>query len=130
MTDTQVLVWSAILTFVMLTAASLLRCQGWTPSGMQRAFGNRDDLPEPTALAGRADRAANNMIEGLVIFTALAAAVHFSGKGGAQSDLGATLFFWARLIYWPVYLAGIAYLRTAIWFVSIAGLVMMVLAMW
>ena len=38
-------------------------------------------------------------------------------------------FFWARLTYWPVYLAGIVYLRTAVWAVSILGLAMMIFAM-
>jgi len=31
----------------------------------------------------------------------------------------------ARVIYWPIYLAGITYLRTAMWFVGVLGLVEM-----
>jgi uncharacterized MAPEG superfamily protein len=68
------------------------------------------------------------MLENLAIFTAVAAAVHFSGKA-TQAQLGATIFFWARVAYWPCYLAGIVYLRTAIWLVSIVGLAMMILTM-
>jgi hypothetical protein len=49
-------------------------------------------------------------------------------QASAQTQLGATLFFWARLAYWPCYLAGIIYLRTAIWLVSIVGLAMVALA--
>lgn len=130
MTDTQVLVWSAILTWLMLMTASALRTQGWTPGGIQRAFGNREGLSEPTPLAGRADRAAKNMLENLVLFVALAAALHFAGKVSARSELGANLFFWGRIAFWPIYLAGIIYLRTAAWGVSIVGLAMMVAAMW
>ena len=48
-----------------------------------------------------------------------------AGKGG-QAATGATVFFWARLVYWPVYMAGIIYLRTAVWFVSIIGIAMIV----
>jgi uncharacterized MAPEG superfamily protein len=129
MSDTQVLVWSAVLTWLMLMVASLLRSKGWTGPGMQVAFGNRDDVPTPSPLAGRANRAAMNMLENLAIFTALVAALHFSGKASAQAQLGANIFFWARLAYWPCYLAGIVYLRTAIWLVSIVGLAMMILAM-
>jgi uncharacterized MAPEG superfamily protein len=109
----------------MLLVAFVLRTHGWTPEGMQTALGNRDNLPAPTSLAGRADRAALNMLENLAIFTAIAAAVHFSGKS-PQAQLGATVFFWARVAYWPCYLAGIVYLRTAIWLVSIVGLAMMI----
>jgi uncharacterized MAPEG superfamily protein len=128
MTIPQALVWSAILTWLMLVVASLLRSRGWTPEGMQIALGNRDDVPAPTALSGRADRAAANMLEALAIFTAIAAAVFFSGKA-AQAQTGAAVFFWARLAYWPCYLAGIVYLRTAIWAVSVIGVIMMILAM-
>ena len=44
--------------------------------------------------------------------------------------LGATVFFWGRLVYWPVYLAGIIYLRTLVWFVGIVGLVMIIREIW
>jgi uncharacterized MAPEG superfamily protein len=40
--------------------------------------------------------------------------------------LGAELYFWARVIYLPVYIVGIPYLRTLVWFVSVVGLVMVV----
>jgi uncharacterized MAPEG superfamily protein len=39
--------------------------------------------------------------------------------------LGAELFVAARLAYQIVYLAGIAWLRTACWLASIAGLVLL-----
>ncbi len=128
MSEAKILVWSAILTFVMLLVASALRAQVWTPAGMVIAFGNRDNLPPETPLAGRAHRAAINMIEAMVIFTAIFVAVHFAGKTSAQTQLGATLFFWARVAYWPCYLAGIAYLRTAVWGVGVIGLAMMAAA--
>src|SRR5262245_51268856 len=71
MTEMTALVASALLTWLMLGTASLLRSKGWTTPGMRIAFGNRDDVPEPSPLAGRADRAAGNMLENLAIFTAL-----------------------------------------------------------
>jgi len=129
MKEMTALLWSGLLCWLMLLVASLLRAQAWTPAGMQIAFGNRDNLPPPDPLAGRADRAARNMVENLAIFTALIAAVQFSGKANANTQLGATIFFWARLAFWPVYLAGIVYLRTAVWAVSVVGLAMIAWAM-
>jgi uncharacterized MAPEG superfamily protein len=129
MSIAQVLVWSAILTWLMLMVASLLVSKGWTAPGMEVAFGNRENIPTPMSLAGRADRAAKNMLENLAIFTALVAALHMAGKASAQAQLGANIFFWARVAYWPAYVAGIIYLRTAIWLVSIIGLAMMLAAM-
>src|SRR6266516_4374438 len=118
MTTVQAWVWSSILTFLMMVVALTLCTKAWTPPGMTNAFGNREGLPTPLGLAGRSERAARNMVEGMAMFVALVLAAHIAGKA-SQAALGATVFFWARLVYWPVYLAGIVYLRTLIWVVSI-----------
>src|SRR5262245_36096813 len=129
MTDTTVVVLSALLLWLMEMTAAALRSRGWEPGGITRAFGNRDNIPEPTPLAARATRAARNMLENVVIFIALFASLHVANKANAQSQLGANMFFWGRLAFWPIYLAGIIYLRTAAWAVSVVGLAMMALAM-
>jgi uncharacterized MAPEG superfamily protein len=126
--DTTILVLSAILTFLMLGTASGLRCRIWSRGGIARGLGNRDDLSEPTPLAGRADRAAKNMVENLVLYIALVCGLHFTGTTSAMAQLGANIFFWARLVYWPAYLAGLVPLRTIIWLVSILGLALMAAA--
>lgn len=38
--------------------------------------------------------------------------------------MGAQVFFWARLVYVFVHCAGIAWLRTGVWSVSVVGMVM------
>ena len=129
MTAATALAWSAVLTLLMLMTASLLRSRAWTSDGMRIALGNREDLPPATGLAGRAERAARNMVENMVLLVALVAAVYFAGKSEPQAGLGATIFFWARLAYWPCYLAGIVYLRTAIWFVGVIGLAIIAAAL-
>jgi uncharacterized MAPEG superfamily protein len=122
--DLSYVACSAILTWVMLMTASVLRARAWTTPGFVAAMGNRDDLPAPSPLAGRADRAAKNMVENMVLFLALIVAARSGGADGAKVVLGASLFFWARVVYFPVYLAGIRWLRTAVWGVSLAGLVL------
>jgi uncharacterized MAPEG superfamily protein len=129
MTTVQALIWSGILTFLMLVVQLTLCTKAWSPPGMTDAFGNRDGLPTPSGMAGRADRAARNMIQGMVMFLALVLAAQIAGKA-SQAALGATVFFWARLIYWPVYLAGIVYLRTLVWLVSIIGLILIIKEIW
>jgi len=122
LSDTHALAASAGLLWLMIMTASTLRSKMWTPAGMRVALGNRDDVPEPTPLAARADRAAKNMLENVVLFTALVAAAHLVGRGSSERvTLGANLFFWARVAYWPTYLAGIPGLRTLIWTVGVAG---------
>jgi uncharacterized MAPEG superfamily protein len=129
MTTVQALVWSGILTLLMVLVASAFCAKAWEPGGVMVAFGNREGLAPPIGMAGRADRAAKNQIEGMVMFLALVLAASIAGKS-AQAAYGATIFFWARLIYWPVYLAGIVYLRTLIWFVSLFGLFLIMKEVW
>lgn len=124
LTEAQSLVLSTLLTWLMIMTSSSLRSKLWTPSGLKLAFGNRDVLPEPAPQAGRADRAARNMLENLPLFLALMLAARVSGHSTPAVAAGASVFFWARVVYWPVYLAGIPYVRTLVWTTSIAGLAM------
>jgi uncharacterized MAPEG superfamily protein len=129
MTTVQALVWSGILTFLMLVLGLLLRTKAWGPEGMMVAFGNREAVVAPLGLGGRADRAANNQIEAMAMFLALVLAASIAGKA-PQAAMGATVFFWARVVYWPVYLAGIPVLRTLVWLVSIVGLILILKEIW
>ena len=129
MTTIQALVWSGILTLVMLLVASGFCAKVWEPGGAQVAFGNREGMPPALGMAGRAERAARNQMEAMVLFLALVLAAQVAGKG-AQAAYGATIFFWARLVYWPVYAAGIIYLRTLIWFVGLFGLFLILKEVW
>jgi uncharacterized MAPEG superfamily protein len=120
----QALAASAVLAWVMIMVAALLRSKMWTPDGLKFAFGNREGALDVTELAGRADRAAKNMLENMVLFTALFVAVKLSGKSSAAEDaaFATNLFFFARVAYWIVYLMGIPYLRTAIWTVGVVAM--------
>ncbi len=129
MTTAHAVIASGILTLLMLLVASAFCAKVWAPGGVMVAFGNRESVAPPLDMAGRADRAAKNMLEGMVMLLAVALAAQLAGKG-AQAATGATVFFWARVVYWPTYMAGIIYLRTAVWFVSIIGLAMIVWAVW
>jgi len=85
--------------------------------------------PRPSSLlAGRLDRAFANFKETFAFFAVAVLVVTALGKANATSALGAQIYFWARLVYVPVYAAGIPVARTLIWAVSIAGLVMVLLA--
>jgi uncharacterized MAPEG superfamily protein len=126
--DLHYLAYSAVLTWVMLMAASLIRAEAWTPKGFVIAAGNRDNLPAPSPIAARADRAAKNMLENMVLFAVVVLVARLGGVPPEDVAPGAAIFFWARLAYFFIYLAGIPFLRTAVWAVSITGLVMIMLA--
>ena len=119
--ELALLVWSVALAFVqMLVAASAATLQ----VGLPKLAGNRDNMPPLTGWAGRAERAHLNMLESLVLFAALVLVALVAGKTNAMTALGAQLFFWARLVYAPVYLAGVPWVRTAVWLVSVIGLIL------
>ncbi len=129
MTTTLTLViYMALLTWAAVLAASLIRAKGWTFAGTMVAVGNRENLPAASAFAGRAQRAAQNTLENFVLFAAIALVAHAAAADNTKVALGAQVFFWARVAYLPVYYAGIAYVRTAVWVVSIIGLAMMIAA--
>ena len=122
MTDLQYLLLSAALTWTMLMTSSLVRARAWTMPGLVLAFGNRDDLPPLTPLTGRLDRAARNMMENFVFFAVAVVVAHARGIEGAALALPCAVFFWARVLYFAVYAAGVTYLRTAIWLVGVAAI--------
>lgn len=121
-------IYMAILTWLTILASSLIRAKGWTFAGTMIAFGNRENLPEATPLAGRAARTAQNTLENFMLFTAIALVAHAAGVANPNVAMGAQVFFWSRVLYVPIYYAGIIYLRTAVWLASIIGLAMMITA--
>ncbi|HZQ73379.1 MAG TPA: MAPEG family protein [Burkholderiales bacterium] len=118
------LVWSVALAFVQ----ALVCVAGATLQvGLPMLAGNRENMPALTGWARRANRAHLNMLESLVLFAALVLVAVVSGKTNGTTLLGAQLFFWARLAYAPIYVVGIPWLRTLVWFVSVIGMVLIFL---
>ena len=118
------LAWAVALT----VAQMLIAVSGATLQvGLPALAGNRVGLPPCTGWAGRALRAHPIMLENLVLFAALVLIAVVAGKTNATTLLGAQLFFWARLAYALVYLAGIPWLRTLVWLTSVIGLVLIFL---
>lgn len=125
-TDLTMLLYSVILTFVLIMVPS---SEATIRLGMKPLLGNRDDLPEPPAWNQRACRARDNMIENLVLFAPLVLIAHASGHTGDSTALGATIFFWSRVLHAITYLAGIAYVRTLAWAGGIVGMAMIVVVL-
>jgi uncharacterized MAPEG superfamily protein len=124
----DLVVYMTLLTFLAIMLGAFLRNREWTAEGLKAGLGNRDNVPEATPLGGRAERAAANSIEALLLFVPLALVAQIVGSA-EEALTGATLFFWARVAYLPIYLVGIAYVRSLVWGVGVAGLAMMVIAL-
>jgi uncharacterized MAPEG superfamily protein len=123
-TGTHVSVWSAVLTLVLVVIA----VGGATLQvGLPTLAGNREGLPEMTGWAGRAARAHRNMLESLVLFAVLVLVAHIIGIHNPMTLLGVQLFFWGRVAHAIIYIAGLPWLRTVAWTVSVVGLVLIFL---
>lgn len=113
------------LLHVLLAGALVTRSRGvaWN-------MGNRDgEAPPVPPHAARAQRAAGNFLETFPFFAAAVVAALAMQRTGGQVELGAQLYFWARLAYLPIYLIGIPGLRSLVWAVSLAGILMVVFAL-
>jgi uncharacterized MAPEG superfamily protein len=122
--EMMLLVWSVALAVVQVLVAVT---GAFTQVGLMKLVGNREDMPKLTGWVGRAERAHINMVVNLVLFTALLLGVVVLGRSNAMTLLGAQLFFWCRVAYAVIYLAGLPWLRTVSWVGSIVGLLLIFL---
>jgi uncharacterized MAPEG superfamily protein len=90
--------------------------------------GNRDALPDLSPIAGRLERAKNNMLEALPLYLGLVLLVHMSGVDPVAPRRAALVFLLARVAYVPAYVSGIPMLRSAAWLTGVAGLFMMAMS--
>ena len=117
--ELNLLVWSVVLTVVQMLVAAQA---AFNKVGLMTLVGNREGMPEITGWGGRASRAHYNMLENLVLFASLVLVAVAVGKTNDMTLLGAQLFFWARVAYAAIYIAGIIWVRTLAWLISVIGL--------
>jgi uncharacterized MAPEG superfamily protein len=127
MTESTMLLWSVVLGLVQIVLATVASNNDL---GLPYNIGSRDEPPTKplSRIAGRLARASNNFRETFGLFAVSVILVMLLHRQTSGSALGAQLYFWARLVYVPVYALGIQWVRTIVWTVSIIGLVMVLLA--
>jgi uncharacterized MAPEG superfamily protein len=120
--ELMLLGWSVVLFFVHMTlqASAAIR-----DTGLVYNAGPRDAGKPLGPLAGRAERTFSNFKESYPIFIALVLGLAVTGRNGSMADTGAWLWFGARIVYIPLYLAGVPWLRSLAYGVSLVGLVLM-----
>lgn len=118
----SILAWTLVLAFVQIVLTFLAKSGQY---GLKWAFSSRDEaVADPSKLAGRLERAQDNLFQSLPIFIGAVLIGHAAGRDGGMAAMGAQLFFWGRLIYLPLYAFGVMYARTVAWALSVVGLVM------
>jgi len=124
--ELRVLGFSVVLGLVHIVAAA-------RAARSERASSRKESVYPPVAplhgTAGRLARALDNFSETFPLFAALVLAVVVAGKGGLLSQWGAGLYFVARVLYLPLYVFGLPFIRTLVWNVSALGIVLLVVAL-
>ena len=124
--ELRMLFGSVLLGLAQLLAAAMLSTRDL---GVTHNLSPRDAPAQPVSvLTGRMQRAFANFQETFVFFAVAVFLVTIMARENALSAWGAQLYFWARLAYVPAYAAGIPGLRSAIWTVSLLGLLLVLLS--
>jgi uncharacterized MAPEG superfamily protein len=125
-TEMTMLCWSVVLGLLQIMIAALGSVM---QHGLPWAASPRDTPTLLTGITGRLDRAAKNFNATFPFFLAVVLVGQWLDRHGSTTVLGAQIYFWARVVYVPVYAAGIPYLRTLVWAASMVGIVMLLCAL-
>lgn len=115
-----------VLAFVQLVLAAHMATR---ERGSAWNAGPRDAPAKPLGpVAGRLDRAFKNLMETFPLFAAAVLLAHATGVHTALTIGGAHLYFWGRVLYVPLYASGLPYVRSAVWVLSSAGILLILAA--
>ncbi len=125
-TEIEMLMFSILLGIAMLLAAA----GGATiQRGLKWNLGARDKHPpELTGIAGRLERAFRNFLETFGFFAAAVLVCLVLNISNSATSIGTQLYFYSRVIYIPLYVAGIPLLRTMVWTCSLIGICLVIYA--
>ncbi|MEL6691730.1 MAG: MAPEG family protein [Pseudomonadota bacterium] len=119
--ELQVVVWTTVI------LAALIGFQGGlvpVNQGLVWGLGNRDEARDKSELQARTARTVANHIEGMTVFVPLALVVSISDLSSTLTIWGAGLYLLGRVLFAPLYLIGVPYLRSMAWSVSLVGILM------
>jgi uncharacterized MAPEG superfamily protein len=86
-------------------------------------MGARDEaLPPPNALTGRTMRAQANFQETFPVAIVALLGVVLANRTSGLTALGGWIWLAARVVYLPLYAAGIPVIRTLVFIISMVGL--------
>ena len=122
----QLLGAAVLLGFLQLLWAAF---EARRQQGLHWARGPRDEERPIIGRAARLDRAFRNYMETFPLFAVALLAAWIAEKTGFLTWWGSVLFVGARIVYVPLYAAGVANWRSVAWFVAVAGLLMITAAL-
>ena len=111
---------SVILGFVHIFA----QAQSMTAErGITWNTGPRDEpVPPLKGVGGRLSRALRNFLETFPLFVAAIVLAQLVNVHNALTLWGAWLYFLGRVVYLPLYAAGLPYIRSLVWTIATVGI--------
>jgi|SRR6185503_9687174 uncharacterized MAPEG superfamily protein len=114
----------ALLLFVHVFVATRFKTAQY---GRKWNVGARDEsLPEPNAMTGRTMRAQANFAETFPIAIVALLGVVIAERTSYWTELGGWIWLGARVVYLPLYAAGVPGFRTVVWTIGTIGLAMVI----
>src|SRR5436190_13588735 len=125
--ELKILALGALLLFIHIFTATRFKTAQY---GRKWNVGARDEaLPGPNAMAGRTMRAQANFQETFPIAIVALLGVVLANRTNATTALGGWIWLGARVVYLPLYAAGVPVVRTVAVVVSMVGLIMVLWAL-
>jgi uncharacterized MAPEG superfamily protein len=122
--ELKILALGALLLFVHIFTATRFKTAQY---GRKWNIGARDEaLAEPSPMTGRTMRAQTNFQETFPIAIVALLGVVIAGRASGTTALGGWIWLGARVVYLPLYAAGVPVVRTIVWTISAAGLAMVI----
>ena len=125
-TEFTLLAWSVVLGLVHAVATGQFSV---AQHGLRYGLSPRDEPRPLTGIGARVQRAFANYMQTFPFFAAAVLMAHAAGRHSWLTVTGAQLYFWARLVYVPLYAAGIPVVRTLAFLVAMVGIVLILVAL-
>ena len=122
--ELKIAAFGAVLLFIHIFIATRFKTRQY---GRKWNVSARDDaLPPPNELTGRTMRAQANFQETFPIAIVALLGVVIADRTSNHTALGGWIWLGARIIYLPLYAAGVPVIRTIVYTISIVGLAMVI----
>ncbi|HYX47700.1 MAG TPA: MAPEG family protein [Sphingomicrobium sp.] len=118
--ELKILALGALLLVIYIFTATRFKTAQY---GRKWNIGARDEaMPAPNPLTGRTMRAQANFEETFPIAIVALIGVVLANRTSSLTALGGWIWLVARLVYLPIYAAGIPVIRTIVFIISMVGL--------
>ncbi len=126
-TELLMLALSVVLGFVHIMVCAIAKTHqygsAWNVSARDK------EMPPLQPIAGRLARAQQNFMETFPLFVAAVLMADAANRHGVLAVWGAQIYFYARVLYLPIYAAGLPVVRTVVWSIASAGILMVLIGL-